>query len=256
MRVEREVSLARGSSACCATTLTCALTVTRPARRARGDTAPHIPPNASSLEWMLVRDHSLPTCWLGLSQGEFLWQLMPHMSISNAYMHDFSVCAGCTHACALFNCGVCLCTTHSSRHTQAYYYDAPDLKAVSPVPVLTGLTTRVSDSSSLDLYYGGESHSVETPLSYTCPLCAQLGFSEAQLRDHVTKQHGESGGSQEVICPVCASHPSGDPNHLTDDFLSHLTMEHRPPRDYELVISSHSPPLLSLLEFWQHENVT
>ena len=98
-----------------------------------------------------------------------------------------------------------------------------------------------SSTLLLDLYYGGESHSVETPLSFTCPLCAQLGFSEAQLRDHVTKQHGESASSQEVICPVCASHPSGDPNHLTDDFLSHLTMEHRPPRDYELVISSLTP---------------
>ena len=88
-----------------------------------------------------------------------------------------------------------------------------------------------------DLFYGGESHSAETPLSFTCPLCSQLGFSEAQLREHVTKQHAESGGGQEVICPVCASHPSGDPNHLTDDFPTHLTMEHRPPRDYELVIS-------------------
>ena len=79
---------------------------------------------------------------------------------------------------------------------------------------------------------------MEHPQSFTCPLCAQLGFSEIQLRDHVTKQHGDSGGGQEVICPVCAAHPSGDPNHLTDDFPSHLTMEHRPPRDYELVISS------------------
>ena len=98
----------------------------------------------------------------------------------------------------------------------------------------------------VDLYYGGESHGVEkTPLSYTCPLCAQLGFSEAQLRDHVTKQHADSGGGQEVICPVCASHPSGDPNHLTDDFPSHLTMEHRPPpRDYDLVVSCTSCGLL------------
>ena len=105
---------------------------------------------------------------------------------------------------------------------------------------MCGLVYEHSFKLPLDLYYGGESHSAETPLSFTCPLCAQLGFSEAQLRDHVTKQHGESASAQEVICPVCASHPSGDPNHLTDDFLSHLTMEHRPPRDYELVISSHS----------------
>lgn len=92
-------------------------------------------------------------------------------------------------------------------------------------------------SVTTDLFYGGESHSVEQPLSFTCPLCAQLGFSETQLREHVTKQHGDSGGGQEVICPVCASHPSGDPNHVTDDLPSHLTMEHRPPRDFELVIS-------------------
>ena len=86
---------------------------------------------------------------------------------------------------------------------------------------------------------------MEQPLSFTCPLCGQLGFSEIQLREHVTKQHGDSGGGQEVICPVCASHPSGDPNHLTDDFPSHLTMEHRPPRDYDQVISF--PQILYLL---------
>ena len=91
--------------------------------------------------------------------------------------------------------------------------------------------------SMADLFYGGESHNVEQPQSLTCPLCGQLGFSEAQLREHVTKNHGDSGGGQEVICPVCAAHPSGDPNHLTDDFPSHLIMEHRPPRDYDLLIS-------------------
>ena len=34
------------------------------------------------------------------------------------------------------------------------------------------------------------------------------------------------------VCPVCASLPGGDPNHVTDDFAGHLTLEHRSgPRD-------------------------
>ena len=42
------------------------------------------------------------------------------------------------------------------------------------------------------------------------------------------------------ICPVCAAHPSGNPNHLTDDFPSHLTLDHsRSLRDVDL-ISSHA----------------
>lgn len=33
------------------------------------------------------------------------------------------------------------------------------------------------------------------------------------------------------ICPICAALPGGDPNHVTDDFTAHLTLEHRAPRD-------------------------
>uniref|UniRef100_A0A8L0DKQ8 RING-type E3 ubiquitin transferase n=1 Tax=Oncorhynchus mykiss TaxID=8022 RepID=A0A8L0DKQ8_ONCMY len=35
------------------------------------------------------------------------------------------------------------------------------------------------------------------------------------------------------ICPICASLPGGDPNHVTDDFAAHLTLEHRAPRDLD-----------------------
>ena len=91
--------------------------------------------------------------------------------------------------------------------------------------------------SNQDLFYNGENHSLEQPQSLTCPLCGQLGFSESQLREHVTKQHSDSTTLQEVICPVCAAHPSGDPNHLTDDLPTHLTVEHRALREMELMIS-------------------
>lgn len=36
----------------------------------------------------------------------------------------------------------------------------------------------------------------------------------------------------QVVCPVCASMPGGEPNFVTDDFAGHLTLEHRTgPRD-------------------------
>ena len=88
--------------------------------------------------------------------------------------------------------------------------------------------------ASIDIYFGGENHSSEHTTSFTCPLCGQVGFSEAGLRDHVTKQHSDPSMLQEVICPVCAAQPTGDPNHLTDDLPTHLTMEHRAFRDMEI----------------------
>lgn len=39
------------------------------------------------------------------------------------------------------------------------------------------------------------------------------------------------------MCPVCAALPGGDPNHVTDDFAAHLTLEHRAP-SRDILISS------------------
>ena len=35
------------------------------------------------------------------------------------------------------------------------------------------------------------------------------------------------------VCPICAALPGGDPNHVTDEFAAHLTLEHRAPRDFD-----------------------
>ncbi|XP_025905731.1 E3 ubiquitin-protein ligase KCMF1 [Nothoprocta perdicaria] len=82
-----------------------------------------------------------------------------------------------------------------------------------------------------DLYYGGEAFSVEQPQSFTCPYCGKMGYTETSLQEHVTSEHAET--STEVICPICAALPGGDPNHVTDDFAAHLTLEHRAPRDLD-----------------------
>lgn len=38
------------------------------------------------------------------------------------------------------------------------------------------------------------------------------------------------------ICPVCAAQPGSDPNHLTDNFLAHLSMDHRALRDLDWMV--------------------
>ncbi|CAL7938539.1 unnamed protein product [Xylocopa violacea] len=84
--------------------------------------------------------------------------------------------------------------------------------------------------SEFELYYGGEAVSVEQPQSLTCPYCTRMGFTEATLQEHVAADHSDT--SFEVVCPVCASVPGGDPNNVTDDFAGHLSLEHRSgPRD-------------------------
>ncbi|XP_064630186.1 E3 ubiquitin-protein ligase KCMF1-like [Lineus longissimus] len=85
--------------------------------------------------------------------------------------------------------------------------------------------------TDFDLYYGGEGLTPEQPQSFTCPYCGKMGFTEASLQEHVAAEHADS--SVEVVCPVCASLPGGDPNHVTDDFAAHLTIEHRAPRDFD-----------------------
>ncbi|XP_076035643.1 E3 ubiquitin-protein ligase KCMF1-like isoform X2 [Oratosquilla oratoria] len=84
-----------------------------------------------------------------------------------------------------------------------------------------------------DVYYGGEALSVDQPQSLTCPFCGKMGYTETSLQDHVTAEHADT--NYEVVCPICASVPGGDPNHVTDDFAAHLTLDHRSgaPRDLD-----------------------
>ncbi|XP_068915965.1 E3 ubiquitin-protein ligase KCMF1-like isoform X3 [Tenebrio molitor] len=85
--------------------------------------------------------------------------------------------------------------------------------------------------ADFDFFYGGEAlTSLELPQSYTCPYCSRMGFTDVTLQEHVSSDHVDT--SFEVVCPLCAAMPGGDPNLMTDDFAGHLTLEHRTgPRD-------------------------
>ncbi|KAM7363132.1 potassium channel modulatory factor 1 isoform 3-T5 [Cochliomyia hominivorax] len=79
--------------------------------------------------------------------------------------------------------------------------------------------------SDIELFFGGEMLNSEQPQSFTCPYCKKMGFSDATLLEHVSSEHTET--SLEVVCPVCAGLPGGEPNLVTDDFAGHLSLEHR-----------------------------
>ncbi|KAG5683438.1 hypothetical protein PVAND_012719 [Polypedilum vanderplanki] len=82
--------------------------------------------------------------------------------------------------------------------------------------------------SMIEVSYGtGSGSSLRQFQSFTCPYCSKKGFSETTLLEHVTAEHSESDSAIEVICPVCASSPGGEPNLKTDDLAEHLTLEHQ-----------------------------
>uniref|UniRef100_M4A715 RING-type E3 ubiquitin transferase n=1 Tax=Xiphophorus maculatus TaxID=8083 RepID=M4A715_XIPMA len=110
--------------------------------------------------------------------------------------YDYDLCASCYESGATT-------TRHTTEHP------------------MQCILTRVD----FDLYYGGEAFSVEQPQAFTCPYCGRMGYTEISLQEHVAAEHTET--STEVICPICAALPGGDPNHVTDDFAAHLTLEHR-----------------------------
>lgn len=115
--------------------------------------------------------------------------------------HDYDLCSNC------YETGLV-----SSRHNTSH-----------PVQCILA-------RNDYELYYAGESISSEQFQSLTCPMCGSFGYTETSLLEHVTNEHpsSDSDASQPgVLCPICGV----ETNQLTYDFATHLSMEHRAPRD-------------------------
>lgn len=116
--------------------------------------------------------------------------------------YDFDLCSTCYESGNL---------TRPSRHTDNH-------------PMQCILTKK-----DFELYYGGDTtanaNAIDKPQSLTCPYCSKMGYNESTLKEHFFADHTNT--TQEVICPICASLPGGEPNYMTDDFGGHLILEHR-----------------------------
>ncbi|KAL1117258.1 hypothetical protein AAG570_004584 [Ranatra chinensis] len=113
--------------------------------------------------------------------------------------YDYDLCATCYDAGGT-----------TGRHTLSH-------------PVQCILTT-----ADYELYYGGEAVDRDRPQSVSCPYCGMSGLTVATLEEHAAAEH--SGAGFEVMCPLCAASPLGDPNRAADDLVAHLGAEHGPYR--------------------------
>uniref|UniRef100_A0A7N6A4J4 E3 ubiquitin-protein ligase RNF114 n=1 Tax=Anabas testudineus TaxID=64144 RepID=A0A7N6A4J4_ANATE len=60
---------------------------------------------------------------------------------------------------------------------------------------------------------------------YTCDYCLYYrNLDQDGLVEHCTSQHARD--ARQVVCPICASMPWGDPNYRSADFFQHLKIRH------------------------------
>ncbi|XP_075440829.1 E3 ubiquitin-protein ligase RNF138-like [Ascaphus truei] len=61
--------------------------------------------------------------------------------------------------------------------------------------------------------------------SFKCPLCSEDNFDRRGLLEHCNRQHVFQ--IIPVICPICASMPLVDANHITRNVVQHLNERHQ-----------------------------
>lgn len=179
--------------------------------------------------------------------------------------YDFDLCSACydqskAHLNNSSNPSSSSSTSSIQESTSANKHKKTTGKIGKSAPAITSINPPVSNNiqinqsshlnthamqciltrSDHELFYGtgGGGASTNEQQSFTCPYCSKCGFSETSLCKHLGTQHtAESTNSsttnqmvkKEVVCPICAVLPNsngGDPNHLTDNLLQHINLEH------------------------------
>ncbi|XP_065174716.1 E3 ubiquitin-protein ligase KCMF1-like [Sycon ciliatum] len=74
--------------------------------------------------------------------------------------------------------------------------------------------------TDFDIHFAGENLSYQKSHTFTCPICASMGFTVSRLREHVITEHGRS--HRDVICPVCATTPGYGTNTMIHALANHL----------------------------------
>ncbi|ESN97406.1 hypothetical protein HELRODRAFT_85566, partial [Helobdella robusta] len=102
-----------------------------------------------------------------------------------------------------------------------------DMKAVSSRHKSSHSMQCIPTRADMGILYSGEPSSSLVIQSFSCPHCSKMGFNSQLLADHVRTCHRDRISVE--ICPICASLPGGDANHVTDDLSQHISTSHQRP---------------------------
>ncbi|XP_069099756.1 E3 ubiquitin-protein ligase RNF114 [Pleurodeles waltl] len=70
-----------------------------------------------------------------------------------------------------------------------------------------------------------ETRDVPNRFTFPCPYCLEKNFDQDGLVEHCKKYH--SLDRRQVVCPICASMPWGDPNYRSGNFMEHIRRRHK-----------------------------
>uniref|UniRef100_H3DKH9 RING-type E3 ubiquitin transferase n=1 Tax=Tetraodon nigroviridis TaxID=99883 RepID=H3DKH9_TETNG len=153
--------------------------------------------------------------------------------------HTF--CQGCLQECLRPHKPVCaVCRTGLGQWTKAAKLEALIQSSVASCKgcgTQVGLSQMRSHTASCSKYQEYIEEGVRTSAqnqpaiissvpnryTFTCPYCNCPNFDQDGLVEHCTSLHARD--ARQVVCPICASMPWGDPEYRSADF-QHLKIRH------------------------------